>query len=160
MGKMILNEVMELKKSTADWLEEMKSAFGSQIRETTTLLRSEISLQEERMMKRVDEQVYKLVQGVEVKLAQRSLSETQEQQLSCVGEHLPHLDGNVHCTRVVMPSRVHHHDTVRRSLSDSRLDTTQEQLDVKVAPRVYPNMAAIDISRSMPDIGTAIRMAE
>merc|ERR1712007_259793 len=89
-----------------------------------------------------------------------SLSETQEQQLSCVGEHLPHLDGNVHCTRVVMPSRVHHHDTVRRSLSDSRLDTTQEQLDVKVAPRVYPNMAAIDISRSMPDIGTAIRMAE
>merc|ERR1719284_1815531 len=72
LSKMILNEVIELRKSTADWLEEMKSTFGSQIRETTTLLRSEISLQEERMMKRVDQQVYRLMQGMEVKLAQRS----------------------------------------------------------------------------------------
>jgi len=104
----------------------------------------------------------KLMQGVEVKLAQRSLSETQdgEQQLKGVGEHLPHLGDNVDCTRVVMPSRVRHHDAVQRSLSDNRHDTSQKKLDVKVAPRVYPNMAATDISRSMPDIGTAIRMVE
>jgi len=142
--------------------EEMKSAFGSQIRVTTTLLRSEISLQEERMMKHVDQQVHKLMQGVEVKLAQRSLSETQdgEQQSSCVGDHLTHLSDNLDCTRVVMPSRVHHHDAVRRSLSDNRRDTSRKQLDVKVAPRVYPNMAATEISRSPPDIGTAITMAE
>jgi len=114
------------------------------------------------MMKRVDQQVYKLMQGVELKLAQRSLSETQdvEQQLKGVGEHLPHLGDNVDCTRVVVPSRVPHHNTVRRSLSDNRHDTSQKQLDVKVAPRVYPNMAATDISRSMPDISTAVRMVE
>jgi len=116
-------------------------------------------------MKRVDQQVHKLMQGVEVKcevkLAQRSLSESQdgEQQLSC-GEHLPHVGENVECTRVGIPSRVHHHDVVRRSHSDNRRDTTQKQLDVRVAPRVHPNMAATDISRSTPDIGTAIKMGE
>jgi len=71
ISKAILNEVMELKKSTLVWMEENKTSFEMQIRETTTVLRSETISLEERLHQCVDMKVKELLRGIELRFAEQ-----------------------------------------------------------------------------------------
>jgi len=71
ISKAILNEVMELKKSTLVWMEESKTYFEMQNRETTTVLRSETVSLEERLLQCVDAKVKELLRGIELRFAEQ-----------------------------------------------------------------------------------------